>query len=129
MARKKSRVNDKPKEYIEKAFLEESPEGLEPVKEELVAIATKIPRMEKIVFRNERDPGLPLSFHYSTGTHPLRKYTLHHDKMYELPVEVIKHLEDDCKVPFYSYRKGEDGHPEMFIKSYQHSFSCRTVRA
>ncbi len=126
MARPKlNRLNDKPSEVIEKAFLEESPEEL-PVNEKVV-IAKQIPVMDEVEFRNDRDPGIPLEFHYATKTHPLKKYKLIHGHRHTLPREVVDHL-DSCKIPMYSYRKGSDGHPEMFVTGYKHSFTCRPVR-
>ncbi len=129
MARPKSKLNKANSEVIESNILKENPEGL-PETQVLqpVAVVKEMPRMERIVFRNDRDPGMPLEFHYHSKTHHLHSYKLFHGKEYTLPVEIIEHLENRA-VPIYGYRKGPDGHPEMFIQSYKHQFSCKTVRA
>jgi hypothetical protein len=84
--------------------------------------------METIIFRNDRDPGIPLEFHYASKTHPLHHYTLYHGQEAQLPVEVIEHLES-CSIPIYEYRKGPDGHPKMYQNGRKYSFTCKTVRS
>lgn len=131
MAKVRSKLNDKPSEYIEQNILKESPEGLPPsatVPEEgEVVVAHYIPEMRRIMFINGRDPGQELMFHYHSKTHPLKHYTLFHGKEYDLPVEVIDHLETRCE-PVYGYRVGVSGHPEMYTKSQKYIFSCKPVR-
>lgn len=126
MARPKSKLNQSNSEVIEENILQENPEGLPETKVNIIKAAV-IPKMEKVVFRNDRDPGHPLEFHYHSATHPLHHYKLFHGKEYTLPVEIVEHLESRA-VPIYGYRRGNDGHPEMFIQSYKHQFSCKTVR-
>ena len=127
MARPK-KLNQASTEVIEKEFLNESPEGFPPIKlDEPVKVVTKMPEMETIIFRNDRDPGIPLEFHYATATHPLHSYKLFHDKEYTLAREVVEHLEQ-CSIPIYGYRKGYDGHPEMYMVGRRHQFSCKHVR-
>src|SRR5271165_75887 len=120
MARPKSKLNQASSEVIEKYILAENPEGLQPttVNEQKLAVVKVMPKMEKVVFRNDRDPGHPLEFHYHSITHPLHHYKLFHGKEYTLPVEIVEHLESRA-VPIYGYRRGPDGHPEMFISSYK----------
>lgn len=128
MARPKSKLNKANSAVIEEKILQENPEGLPSTEDKPpITIAKYIPKMEKIVFRNDRDPGYPLEFHYHSKTHPLHQYKLLHGKEYTLPVEIIEHLENRA-VPIYAYRRGQEGHPEMFISSYKHQFSCKTVR-
>jgi hypothetical protein len=127
MAKARSKLNNKPKAVIEKEILNENPEGLPPIKESKIAIAAEMPRMETIIFRNDRDPGIPLTFHFAAKGHPLHHYTLYHGQEHTLPVEVIEHLES-CAIPIYAYRKGPDGHPQMYQNGKKYSFTCKTVR-
>jgi len=136
MARPKrtpAKLNDQSKEVIEKNFLQECPDT-QP--ENLVVIAKEIPKYEKIVFVNNRDPGCALYFHYSSATHPLKHYTLMHGLEYELPVEVIQHLEGQkpndlysCHSRIYGTRKNYEGLPENYVSGYKPYFQCRSVRA
>lgn len=131
MARTRSKLNDKPKEYIEENILQESPEGLPPCptvpKEGKIVIAKYVPEMRRIQFINGRDPGQELMFHYHSKTHPLKHYTLYHGKEYDLSVEVIEHLES-CAEKQYGYRQGPNGHPEMYVKTLKYIFRCQNVR-
>lgn len=126
MARPK-KLNDASSEVIEKNILQENPEGFPEAKEEKIAVVKVMPKMDTIIFRNDRDPGIPLEFHYSSKSIPLTQYKLLHDHEYVLPVEVIEHLESRV-IPIYSYRKGADGHPEMFVTGNRHQFTCKVVR-
>lgn len=128
MAKIKSKLNQANSAVIEDNILKENPEGLAPTQElSPIAVVKVMPKMETIIFRNDRDPGCALEFHYHSKTHPLHSYKLHHGKEYTLPVEIVEHLESRA-IPIYDYRKGPDGHPEMFISSYKHQFTCKTVR-
>lgn len=131
MARTRSRLNDKPAEYIEENILKEEPEGLpsNPTvpQEGQVVYSAVMPEMRRIQFLNGRDPGQELMFHYHTKTHPLKHYTLFHGKEYDLPVEIIEHLES-CAEKQYAYRPGPGGHPEMYVKSLKYIFRCQNVR-
>lgn len=127
--RKMRRLNDAKSEVIAENVLKENPEGLPPVdhaKIEKVVVAQHIPEYRDIVFLNGRDPGYPLDFHYSSKTHPLKIYKLIHGSQYKLPLEVIEHLESRSE-PVYGYRKGMDGHPEMYILSRKFFFQCRNA--
>lgn len=128
--RRMRRLNDAKSEVIAENVLVENPVGLPPVDHkqmEKIIISQTVPKMRKIVFLNGRDPGYPLDFHYSSATHPLKIYKLLHGHEYELPEEVIEHLES-CNEPQYAYKKGLDGHPQMFIESRKYIFQCRNVR-
>ena len=103
-------------------------ESIEKVKEVLqvnkVVIAKEIPHLEKIVFRNQRDPGYPLEFHYASKTHPFKNYTLVDGQEYHLPREVIKNLEG-CRENIEKYRKNQQsGLPEIYIAGYKTHFVC-----
>ncbi len=129
---KPKNLNDKPSEYIKENILQESPEGLPPVvatvpAEGALVMAKYIPEMKWVQFVNQRDPGQELMFHLHTKTHPLKHYTLYHGKEYNLPVEVIDHLEG-CAERQYGYRTGMSGHPEMYVKSLKYIFRCQPVK-
>jgi hypothetical protein len=129
MARPKSKINEAKSEVIESEILKENPDGLpETVELPKVDIVKVLPKMETVIFRNDRDPGQVLEFHYHTKTHRLHHYKLYHGKQYTLPTEVVEHLEERC-VPMYGYRRGPEGSPEMYITGYKHQFSCKVVRA
>jgi hypothetical protein len=128
MAKIKSKINKAKSKIIEDNFLQQDPDGIAETKAlPIVAVVKEMPKMETIIFRNDRDPGMPLEFHYHTKTHRLHHYKLLHGKQYTLPLEVIEHLENRC-IPIYGYRQGADDHPEMFIKSYKYQFTCKNVR-
>lgn len=126
MARPKSKLNDANSAIIEDNILKENPEGLNPDAPK-VQVVKKMPKMERILFRNDRDPGVMHEFHYHSKTHHLAHYKLYHGQEYTLPLEIVEHLEDR-KIPFYAYRKGPDGHPVMYISGYKHMFTCKVVR-
>lgn len=129
MAKKKSQLNEASSEVIEKNILEENPEGL-PQTQDLpqIAIVPVMPEMQRFVFRNERDPGCALHFHYHTKTHRLHHYTLFDGKEHVLPVEVIDHLES-LFIPIYGRKLNADGASEKCIVSQRYQFSCRNRRA
>ena len=127
-------LNTQPKEVIEKNFLEETPDTI--FANEKVVIAKEIPKMEKIIFINNRDPGCMHNFHYCSPTHPLKHYDLMHGMEYELPVEIIKLLEGTipnmpftCHEAIYGERKNYAGLPEKYISGHKPYFQCRSVRA
>lgn len=127
--RKMQRLNEAKSEVIADNVLKQDPDGLPPVDMailEKVAVVKMMPKFRKIVFLNGRDPGYPLDFHYASKTHPLKIYKLLHGQEYDLPEEVIEHLES-CAEPQYAYRKGLDGHPQMFVESRKFIFQCRNA--
>lgn len=128
------KLNDMDSATIERNFLKEEPDCLPP--NEQVVVATEMQPYERIIFINNRDPGQALYFHYATKTHPLKQYTLMHGLEYNLPVEVIKHLEGQngadpysCHSRIYSARKNYEGLPENYVSGYKPYFQCRSVRA
>lgn len=127
------RLNDQAPEVIAKNFLEEVPDTIH--SDEKVVIATEIPKMERILFINNRDPGAMMPFHYASPTHPLKHYNLMHGLEYELPVEIIRHLEGtnkydpfSCHQRLYSQRTNYEGSPENYVSGYKPYFQCRSVR-
>lgn len=127
--RRMQRLNDSKAEVISENLLKQNPEGFESTNDldlNRIVIAKHIPKYRKIVFLNGRDPGFPLDFHYASATHPLKIYKLIHGIEYDLPEEVIEHLESRAEFK-YAYRKGLDGHPEMYVESYKYIFQCRNA--
>jgi len=102
-------------------------ESIEQIREELqedqVVIATTMPHMEKVIFRNQRDPGHVLEFHYASGTHPFKQYKLVDGQTYTLPIEVIRNLER-CRENIEKYRKNGNGVPEIYVAGYKTHFVC-----
>ena len=130
----KPKLNNMNSEVIQKSFLEENPEEIH--SDFKVVVAKEIPKMEKIIFINNRDPGTSVPFHYCSPTHPLKHYDLMHGLEYELPVEIIKLLEGTipnmpftCHEAIYSERKNYAGLPEKYISGHKPYFQCRAVRA
>lgn len=124
MAKQKSKLNEAKSEVIEENILKENPVGLPD--EAGIVITNHIPEMRAITFINNRDPGHTLEFHYHSKTHPLKQYKLIHGQEYDLPVEIIDHLEN-CAERQYGYRTGRDGHPEMYTKGLKYIFTCKSV--
>ena len=102
-------------------------ESIEQVAEELkenkVVVVNEIPKVERVTFRNQRDPGHVLEFHYSSKSHPFKQYKLIDGEQYNLPVEVIKNLEQ-CRENIEKYRRNKDGLPEIYIAGYKTHFVC-----
>jgi hypothetical protein len=88
-----------------------------------IVISPVIPHMEKIIFRNQRDPGHPLEFHHSSKTHPFKKYSLVDGQEYTLPLEVIRSLEG-CRENIEKYRRDSEGLPQVYIAGYKTHFVC-----
>lgn len=102
-------------------------ESIEQIASELregqIVEAQEMPHVEYITFRNQRDPGHPLEFHYASKTHPFKQYKLIDGQKYQLPLEVIRNLEG-CRENIYKYRKGKDDLPEAFVAGYRTHFVC-----
>ena len=127
------KLNEMDSETVHKNYLAEDPEI---PTEQKVVVSTHIPKMVKIRFLNNRDPGLMLHFHYKSKTHPLRHYDLMHGFEYDLPEEVVMHLEGQnkydpysCHKRTYSRRMRDDGISETYASGYVPYFQCQTVRA
>lgn len=93
------------------------------LKEEEVVVVNEMPKLEKIIFRNQRDPGHPLEFHYISKTHPFKQYKLIDGQTYHLPWEVIRNLEG-CRENIEKYRRNSAGIPEIYIAGYKTHFVC-----
>ena len=93
------------------------------MKEGQIVIANDIPKHETIIFRNQRDPGHPLEFHYASANVPFKRYTLIDGKQYTLPLEVIKNLEG-CRENIEKYRRNSEGIPEIYVAGYKTHFVC-----
>lgn len=94
------------------------------LKENEVVVVSDVPKMESITFRNQRDPGHPLEFHYASKTHPFKMYKLIDGMQYDLPTEVIKNLEG-CRENVHKYRRNhESGLPEIYTAGYKTHFVC-----
>lgn len=102
-------------------------ESIEDVAEELfegkVVITRGKPEYESIIFRNQRDPGYPLEFHYASKGHPFKQYKLIDGEKYNLPTEVIKNLES-CRENIEKYRRNNQGLPEVYVAGYKTHFVC-----
>lgn len=96
------------------------------LKAEQVVVVNEIPRVETITFRNQRDPGYPLDFHYASGSHPFKQYKLVDGQRYTLPIEVIRNLES-CRENIEKYRRNSEGLPEIYIAGYKTHFVCERV--
>lgn len=105
-------------------------ESIEQVRDELqvdkIVFSSDIPKVEKVIFRNQRDPGHVLEFHYASKTHPFKQYKLIDGHQYDLPVEVIKNLER-CRENIEKYRRNADGIPEIYVAGYKTHFVCERV--
>lgn len=94
------------------------------LKEDQIVEVKEVPRMEKITFRNQRDPGHPLEFHYHSKRSPFKQYKLVDGETYTLPLEIIRNLES-CRENIEKYRKNErTGLPEIYIAGYKTHFVC-----
>jgi hypothetical protein len=93
------------------------------LKDEQVVVVNEIPKHEWVIFRNQRDPGHVLEFHYSSKTHPFKMYKLIDGEKYNLPLEVIRNLES-CRENIEKYRKNNSGLPEIYIAGYKTHFVC-----
>jgi len=102
-------------------------EPLEKVRKELkedeIVVMQNVPKHERVVFRNQRDPGYPLEFHHASKTHPFKQYKLIDGHTYDLPLEVIRSLEG-CRENIHKYRRNNEGIPEIYIAGYKTHFVC-----
>lgn len=102
-------------------------EPMEQIKNELgidkVVVTSEMPRVEEVTFRNQRDPGYPLEFHYASKNHPFKQYKLVDGQKYTLPIEVIRNLES-CRENIEKYRRNSEGLPEIYIAGYKTHFVC-----
>jgi hypothetical protein len=124
------------KETVDRNFLTEEPDvDLNKIVHPYSA-SMPIPQFRWITFMNNRDPGTTLHFHYASQNHPLRHYDLVHGQNYNLPEEVIRHLEGNndidqwsCHKRLYGRRMKSDGVTEVFVNGYTPYFQCKQARA
>lgn len=117
-----------PVEQLQENFLAgPADESLEEVSQELkegqVVVCNEKPNWEWVIFRNQRDPGHVLEFHYSSKAHPFKQYKLIDGERVQLPTEVIRNLES-CRENIERYRKNNQGLPEIYIAGYKTHFVC-----
>lgn len=125
---RRARTRKEPVEKLQENFLQgPADESMEQVREEMqedqVVVTHEMPKYEWITFRNQRDPGQPLEFHYASKAHPFKRYTLIDGKKYQLPTEVIRNLES-CRENIEKYRRNSDGVPEIYVAGYKTHFVC-----
>lgn len=108
---------------VENESLEECSKAL---KAESIAVVKEMPKYERVIFRNQRDPGAPLEFHYESENVPFKMYTLIDGEAYDLPVEVIRNLER-CREDINKYRRNSKGVPEIYCAGYRNHFVCERV--
>lgn len=130
----KPRMNDQKKEVIEENFLNEEQAVLPNT---TIQVHKEIPKMVKGIFFNHRDPGIALTFHYKSKTHPLHHYTLYHGVKTELPEEVINHLEGmnefdpySCHKRIYGRKMNQDsGVSETYVTNYSSLYQYKRLAA
>ncbi len=120
---KKIAVEDLQEQHLTGPADEPMDKVAEELKENEVVIANEVPPIEMVVFRNQRDPGHMLSFHYSSKTHPFKMYKLVDGQKYQLPLEVVRNLES-CRENIEKYRRNAEGLPEVYIAGYKTHFVC-----
>lgn len=125
-AEKKIPVEKLQENYLSGPADESIDQVAEELKENQVVVINEMPKFEKITFRNQRDPGYPLEFHYASKTHPFKQYKLIDGAQYDLPNEVIKNLEQ-CRENIHKYRRSAEGIPEVYIAGYKTHFVCERV--
>lgn len=126
--RRLSRSKKIPVEKLQENFLsgpadESIDKAAKEMKENQVITFTDVPKYEWVIFRNQRDPGHVLEFHYSSKTHPFKQYKLIDGQKYNLPIEVIRNLER-CRENIEKYRRNSEGIPEIYIAGYKTHFVC-----
>lgn len=120
---KKESIETLQENYLTGPANEPISEVREQMQEDAIIVFSQVPQHEKVIFRNQRDPGYPLDFHYASKTHPFKQYTLIDGKEYTLPSEVVRNLEG-CKEYVYKHRKTSEGIPEIYTAGYKSHFVC-----
>lgn len=125
-AEKKIGVDELRENHLSGPAEESMEEMRKELKEDGIAVVSQVPKFEKVVFRNQRDPGHVLEFHYHSKTSPFKHYKLIDGHQYELPLEIIKNLES-CRENIEKYRRNADGIPEVYVAGYKTHFVCERV--
>jgi len=120
---KKIPVEQLQENYLAGPADESIDEVREHLQENKVVVAPEKPHYESIIFRNQRDPGQPLEFHYASAKHPFKQYKLIDGHKYDLPMEVIRNLESR-RENIEKYRRNSEGVPEIYIAGYKTHFVC-----
>ncbi len=120
---KKIPVEKLQEEHLTGPASESIEEIAQKLNEGVVVVAKEMPLLEKIVFRNQRDPGHPLEFHFQSKRVPFKHYKLIDGETYTLHVDVIKNLEG-CRENVEKYRRNSQGIPEIYIAGYKTHFVC-----
>lgn len=110
-------------QYLSGPAEESIEEVTQALKADQVVVVSKVEPHETIVFRNQRDPGIPLEFHYHSATTPFKMYKLIDGQTYTLPREVIRNLEG-CRENQDAYRKNAQGVPEIYTSGFKTHFVC-----
>lgn len=129
MGRPKGSKNKKPGEVNMQTELEEkSVKTVDQVLEQQdrAEFEKKKVETELIEFYNIEEPGHPITFSFGPAKRT-KKYTLLHGGKYELPKEIIHHLESR-QTPMYDYKPDGLGRMSKYLKGYQSRFQCRAVR-
>ena len=118
-----------PVEKLQDEYLQgPADEPIEQIRDELkddqvVPVFGGVTPYERVIFRNQRDPGHVLEFHYASKTHPFKQYKLVDGQAYDLPREVILNLES-CRENIEKYRRNSEGLPQVYIAGYKTHFVC-----
>ena len=129
--RRIAKTQKEPVEELQEKYLTgPADEPLEQVRKELmedeIVVAKGDPDFEKIIFRNQRDPGHVLEFHAHTKNNPFKMYKLIDGQEYTLPKEIIRNLES-CKENIEKYRRNAQGLPQVYVAGYKSHFVCERV--
>jgi len=68
-------------------------------------------KMVRGKFRNYENPGMPIKFSFTDDERPAQIYTLHDGKDYELPINVVKHVNSTCCVQKNEFAIDANGKP------------------
>lgn len=120
-----------PVEKLQEEFLAgPADESIDKAREELmedqIVVTREKPDYERVIFRNQRDPGHVLEFHAHTKNNPFKQYKLIDGHEYNLPREIIRNLEN-CRENIEKYRRNADGLPQIYIAGYKSHFVCERV--
>lgn len=73
----------------------------------------------KGIFRNYEAPGFGLSFNFRAYKgDPIERYDLHDGQVYELPLSVARHLNNNCWSPKYEYVDGASDKVQAGISAF-----------
>lgn len=119
------------KEEIEERLLKKNQHDSEisrMLDETVVHVFKEVPKYRKVVFVNQRDPGVTLDFHYQSHSHPIKDYHLTPGIPIDLPEEIISHIENLC-IPQYGTEVFDEnlGRFVRPVKGYKYHFSFRSA--